>query len=68
MGEEASAPCPTGLMVLLGTVCEPLIIHLMEGPLMVPFLVLAVEGFHGVVAVVESSAVGEGFVDGSSKE
>jgi len=68
VGEEASAPCPTGLMVLLGTVCEPLIIHLMESPLMVPFLVPAVEGFHGVEAVVEFLVTGEGFVDGSSKE
>jgi hypothetical protein len=51
-------------MVLLGTVCEPLIIHLMESPLMVPFLVPAVVGFHGVEAVAESLVAGEGFVGG----
>jgi hypothetical protein len=68
VGEEASAPCPTGLMVLLGTVCEPLIIHLMEGPLMVPFLVPAVVGFHGVEVVAGYSVAGEGFVGGSGKE
>jgi len=64
VGEEASAPYPTGLMVLLATVCESLS-HFMEGPLVAPFLVPAVEGFHGVVAVVESSAVGADSVVGS---
>lgn len=67
MGEEVSAPCPTGLMVLLGTVCEPLIIHLMEGPFMGPSSGQVVEGFHGVVAVAESSVAGEGSVVGSGK-
>ena len=55
-------------MVLMSTVCEPLIIHLMEGPFMVPFLVQAVAGFHGVEVVEKSLVVGEGFVDGNSKE
>lgn len=45
----------------------PVIIHFMEGPFMDPSLGQAVEGFHGVVAVVESSAVGEGSVVGSGK-
>jgi len=67
VGEEASAPCPTGLMVLLGTVCEPLIIHLMEGPLMVPFLVPAVVGFHGVEVVAGYSVAGEGSVVGNKR-
>jgi len=40
----------------------------MESPLMVPFLVLAVVGFHGVEAVADALVAGEGFVDGSSKE
>ena len=52
----------------MSTVCEPLIIHLMEGLSMAPSLGLAVEGFHGVEAVAGSSAVGEGSVDGNSKE
>jgi len=56
-------------MVLMGTVCEPLIIHLMEGPFMVPFLVLAAEAFHGVEAGVEFLVVGEGsVVDGGNTE
>jgi len=55
-------------MVLMATVCEPLIIHLMEGPFMVLSLAQAVEGFHGVEVEVESSAVGEGFVVGNGKE
>jgi hypothetical protein len=52
----------------MDTVCEPLIIHLMEGPFLGPFLVQAVVGFHGVEAVVESLVAGEGFVGGSGKE
>jgi hypothetical protein len=54
----------------MGTVWEPPIIHLpvvihfMECPSMGPSSVQAVEGFHGVVAVVEYSAVGEGSVVG----
>lgn len=55
-------------MVLLGTVCEPLIIHLMESPFMGPSSGQAVVGFHGVEAVAESLVAGEGFVDGSSRE
>ena len=61
-------PCPTGLMVLMSTVCEPLIIHLMEGPFMVPFLVQAVVASHGVEVVAGYSVAGEGFVGGSGKE
>ena len=68
MGEEASAQCQTGFTVLLGTVCEPLIIHLMEGPLMVPFLGQAVEGFHGVEAVEDVLVAGEGSVVGDNKK
>jgi len=68
VGEEASAPCPPGLMVLMGTVCEPPIIHLMEGPFMVPFLVPVVVGFHGVEVEAGSLVAGEGSVDGSGKE
>jgi hypothetical protein len=55
-------------MVLMSTVCELLIIHLMEGPLMVPFLVLAVEGFHAVVAVEDVLVAGEGSVVGDNKK
>ena len=61
-------PCPTGLMVLMSTVCEPLIIHLMEGPFMVPFWVQAVVASHGVEVVAGYSVAGEGFVGGSGKE
>ena len=73
MGEEASAPCPTGLMVLLGTVCEPLtIIHLsahlqfmvMVG--MAPFLVPAVEDYLGVEDAEEFLAAAEGSVVGGN--
>jgi len=60
--EEASVLCPTGLMVLMSTVCEPLIIHLMESLPMVPSLGLAVEGFHGVEAAAGSLVAGEGSV------
>ena len=58
-------PCPTGLMVLMSTVCEPLIIHLMEGPFMVPFLVQAVVASHGVEAAEDVLVAGEGSVVGS---
>ena len=67
--------CPTGLMVLLGTVSEPLtIIHLsahlqfmvMVG--MAPFLVQAVEDFHGVEAAEEFLVAAEGSVVGSGKK
>ena len=73
MEEEASAPCPTGLMVLLGTVCEPLtIIHLsahLQFMVMVgtaPFLVpavedcLGVEDAEGFLVAAEGSVVGSG--------
>jgi hypothetical protein len=55
-------------MTLLGTVCEPLMLHLMEGPLVVPFWVPAVVGFHGVEVEVGSLVAGEGFVVGSLHE
>jgi hypothetical protein len=61
-------------MVHMGMACghliihPPVVIHFMEGPFMDPSSAQAVEGFHGVVAVVEYSAAGEGFVDGSGKE
>jgi len=42
----------------------PVVIHFMEGPFMGPSSGQAVEGFHGVVAVVESSAVGADSVVG----
>jgi len=64
---EVFALWQTGLMVLMSTVCEPLIIHLMEGPFMVPFLVQAVAGFHGVEVVAGFSVAGEGSVVGDSK-
>jgi len=51
-------------MVLLGTVCEPLILHLMESLLMVPFLEPVAGGFHGVEVVADVSVAGEGFVGG----
>jgi hypothetical protein len=46
----------------------PVVIHFMEGPFMGPSSGQVVEGFHGVVAVVESSAAAEGSVVGSGKE
>jgi hypothetical protein len=49
-------------MVLMSTVCEPLIIHLMEGPFMGPFLVQAVVASHGVEAVEDVLVAGEGSV------
>jgi hypothetical protein len=55
-------------MVLMGTVCEPLIIHLMEGPFMGPSSGQAVVASHGVEVVVGSLVAGEGFADGSAKE
>jgi hypothetical protein len=57
--EGASAPCPAGLMVLLGTVYEPHIIHPMQGPLKVPSLVQAVVGYPGVEVEAGSLAAGE---------
>ena len=52
-------------MVLLGTVCEPHIIHLMQGPLRALSLVQAVVASHGVEAVEDVLVAGEGSVDGS---
>jgi len=52
-------------MVLMSMVCEPLIIHLMEGPFMGPFLVQAVVASHGVEAVEDVMVAGEGSVVGS---
>jgi hypothetical protein len=73
--EEASAPCPTGLMVLLGTVCKPLtIIHLsahLQFMVMVgtaPFLVPAVEDYLGVEDAEEFLVAAEGSVVGSGKK
>jgi len=40
----------------------------MEGPLMVPFLVLAVGDFHGAEAVAGSLAAGEDSVVGDNKK
>ena len=40
-------------------------LHLMEGPLVVPFWVPAVVGFHGVEVEVGSLVAGEGSVVGS---
>ena len=48
-------------MVLLGTVYEPLS-HFMEGPLVVPFLVPAGVGFHGVEVEAGPLVAGEGSV------
>ena len=59
MEEEASAQCPTGHMVLLGTVCEPHIIHLMQGPLKVASLVQAVVGNPGVAGEAGLLVAGE---------
>ena len=56
----------TGHMVLLGTVCEPHIIHPMQGPLKVPSLVQAVVGYPGVeveagpLVAAEGSVVSDG--------
>jgi hypothetical protein len=69
---EVSALCHTGATVHMGTACgqlviqPPVVIHFTEGPFMGPSSGQAVEGFHGVVAAVESSAVVEGSVVGGS--
>ena len=55
-------------MVLMDTVCEPLIIHLMGGPFMGPFLVQAVAASHGVEVVAGFSVAGEGSVVGDNKK
>ena len=52
-------------MALLGTVCEPHIIHLMQGPLRAPSLVQAVVGYLGVEVEAGSLAAAEGSVSGS---
>ena len=49
-------------MVLLGTVCEPHIIHLMQGPLKVPSLVQAVVGYPGVEVEAGPLVAAEGSV------
>ena len=55
-------------MVLMSTVCEPLIIHLMEGPFLGLSSGQAVVASHGVEVVAGYSVAGEGFVGGSGKE
>jgi hypothetical protein len=61
-------------MIHMGIACGSLIIHLpviiyfLEGPFMGLSSAQAAGVSHGVVAVVESSAVGEGFAGGSGKE
>jgi hypothetical protein len=61
-------------MVLMNTVCEPLIIHLsvhihlMDGLSMAPSSGQAVAGSHGVEAVEESLVAGEGSVVGDNKK
>ena len=54
-------------MVLLGTVCEPHIIHLMQGPLRAPSLVQAVVGYPGVEVEAGPLAAAEGSVVGNSR-
>ena len=48
-------------MVLLGTVCEPHIIHPMQGPLKVPSLVQAVVASPGVEVEAGPLVAAEGF-------
>ena len=55
-------------MVLMSTVCEPLIIHLMEGPFLGLSSGQAAVASHGVEVVAGYSVAGEGFVGGSGKE
>lgn len=71
-GGRGSVLCHTEAMGPMVTVWEPLIIHPladihpMVAPSLVPSSALAVEGFHGVEAAVESLVVGEGFVIGGN--
>jgi len=68
--EEAFARCPTGAIVHMDLGCGRLVIRpmvvirFMKGPCPAPCSELAVGGFHGVEAVVESLVAGEGFVGG----
>jgi hypothetical protein len=66
--EEASARCPTGLIDLMDTACNHLIIHL-PVPLhsMAPSLAQAVEDYLGVEDAEESLVAGEGSVVGGDK-
>jgi hypothetical protein len=52
----------------MNTVCEPLIIHLMEGPFLGLSSGQAAVASHGVEVVAGYSVAGEGFVGGSGKE
>ena len=54
-------------MVLLGTVCEPHIIHPMQGPLRVPSLAQAVVGYLGVEVEAGPLVAAEGSVVGNSR-
>jgi hypothetical protein len=54
-------------MVLLGTVCEPHIIHPMQGPLRVPSLAQAVVGYPGVEVEAGPLVAAEGSVVGNSR-
>ena len=71
MEVEVSVLCQTEVMDLTDMASShpiiqpPVVMHFMEGPFMGPSSGQAVEGLRGVVAVVESSAVGEGSVVGS---
>jgi hypothetical protein len=64
--------CHTGATVHMGMACGhliihlPVVIHFMEGPFMGPSSGQAVEGFHGVVAAVESLVAGEDSVVGGN--
>jgi hypothetical protein len=68
--EEVSVLCHTEAMDVMDMapkypiIQPPVVIHFMEGPFMGLSSGQAVEGFHGVVAVVESSAVGADSVVG----
>jgi hypothetical protein len=68
---EVSARCRTETIAVMDMVSKHPIIHLpvcthhsMVGHSVGPFSGQAVEGFHGVEVVAESSVAGEGFVDG----
>jgi len=54
-------------MVLLGTVCEPHIIHLMQGPLRALSLVQAVVGYPGVEVEAGPLVAAGGSVVGNSR-
>ena len=73
MEVEVSVLCQTEATVHPGIACRhliiqpPVVIHFMEGPFVGLSSGQVVEGFHGVVAVAESSVAGEGSVVGSGK-